>query len=146
LPKQKSSGFTLIELLTAAAILAITLVTILSIFFSTRKKYSLIYQTDKLVSSLEYAHQQSVAAYKGNSFSIQLDPPDSYTILPDHKTHPLSSQVIISTPPDQTTIEFEKVTGRLPDDYTITLQSGNLETNITISLEGIITKTSPSKI
>lgn len=142
--QKNNLGFTLIELLVAISILAVTLTVTLSYIFIVRQKAILVYETDKLISAFEYARQQSIIAYRGNQYAIRLDPTNhSFTILPENKTSRLKSSVRISHPSDPTTYTFATLTGKPNSTKPITLHSGGLKVEISISPEGFISANKP---
>jgi len=134
----RQQGFTLFEILTAFTVMAITFLIIATMAFTGKQQTVLIAESEKLKTAIEYARQQSLAAYRGQEYSIQITPPHEFNIMPENNPRTIKAQ--ITQPQLQQEIIFEKITGRTDKTYLFTLEYGNLHTTIEITPEGTITK------
>ena len=135
---KRTGGFTLVEVLLATAVLVVTFLVVLTIGLSGRQKTLLNTETDKLKAALEFARQQSLAAYKGEEYAIELLPPNNFRLLPDGQVKEL--KVTMVEPDEAEILTFQKITGYTGVGKTITLEAGSSKTIITISSLGIITR------
>lgn len=140
-----SHGFTLIEILTALAVLVITLTTTLTFIFAVHEKSTLSYHTDALIKTANYARQQSIRAYQGQTYQLQLTPPHSYSILPENKLSYLPSSIFLDLD-EPLIITFSKVTGHPDHEYSFNLRTNSLFTTIFFNSLGIISSSPPSKL
>lgn len=140
-----SPGITLVEILIAITLLGLTVLISFSFVFSLRGKAILDADAEKLVAALEYARQQSIAAYQGNAYTVEFYPPSSFMIQPENTRRNFNKLVHYHTPLPQPSVTFNKLTGKpnLPID--IELESGDLYSVISISSQGLISKSAIEK-
>lgn len=141
--RQNSSGFMLVELIIRVILLVVTIGVVLSIGLFGRSSNLLNAEVLRLKNALEFSRQQSIAAYKGETYGIRLDPPNQFTLLPSNTTKDL--RVTITSPSTPRTIFFNKITGYPGQHTIIELESGPFIATIEINSLGIITSTSPKQ-
>lgn len=135
---QKQAGFTMIELLVSIVVLGVTLAITTSFILGVREKAVLQRDTDIVINSLEFARQQSIAAYNGESYSLIIQPPNVVSVQPGNVAKKLHKSIQIETVPDVSKVDFQKLTGNIPQAQTIFLRIGTLESKITIQSNGLI--------
>jgi Tfp pilus assembly protein PilV len=102
------SGLTLVELMLAVLFLAITMVITSSFILSVRSKSILEYDADQFVNLLSYTRSQSITAYRGYAYSLNITTPNQLVVTPEGTKRKLASTTIINGPD---TITFAKLTG-----------------------------------
>lgn len=146
-PRESTKGVTLFEILLVTALLALFLLLPLPYLRGTREKTALETERNKFASTLEYARQQSIAAYKGHAYSVEIDQPNNrYTLQPTGRTYKLPEKMSFSQPVGITTIEFAKLTGKTIPAVNIVIQFHDFECKIDVSSEGLMNLGIPEKI
>lgn len=131
-------GLTLVEMVVTIALMAILVALTTPYLLGSREKALLNSEVDKFTSTLEFAKQQSIAAFHGQTYSVLIEPESKYTLLPDNKIY-IMDNVNFSQPTTPLTISFDILTGKpnLASDFILT--SARFYTIVSINDEGLIT-------
>lgn len=138
LPKS-NAGFTLFEILVSSAVMAITLSIVTFTFFSVRQKSILQQEVDEVVAMLEFARQQSISAYLGESYQVDFQE-DIVRITPGNKFRRLNDDLEVSLEPNSSSISFAQLSGRPDSAYTVNLVWGNLIGQVLVDETGLISQ------
>ena len=141
----RKKGFTLIEYLIVIAIISLVVVFSLPQLFGTREKAELSKEVDGFVAALVYARQQSIAAFEGHSYSVEINPPKNYTILPENRQYDTPKGIDFTQPPIPTTVSFDKLTGKTNGQADFVISSQHFEISISVSREGVVSHTAAQR-
>jgi len=139
---QKS--FTLIELLLAIAILGILAGLSVPFLINFKAIQDLDITTQEVVSVLRKAQERSISAEKNSSWGVNFSQPKKYILFRENFNLSSVENEIYEIPANigltsnLFEVKFEKLSGRISNEFEIILTGGNKKNKILINQEGAI--------
>jgi len=139
---QKS--FTLIELLLAIAILGILAGLSVPFLINFKATQDLDITTQEVVSVLRKAQERSILAEKNSSWGVNFSQPKKYILFRENFDLSSVENEIYEIPANigltsnLFEVKFEKLSGRISNEFEIILTGGNKKNKILINQEGAI--------
>lgn len=143
LNKMKKS-FTLIEVILVIGILAFILGLTIPFLMDFNSSQNLDETTEEIISVLRKAQSKSIAGEKDSSWGVNFSQPFQYILFrenfnpgsPENEIYEYSKNInLTSNFPE---VKFEKLTGRIDNQFEIVLTSGNKKNKIFVNREGTI--------
>lgn len=146
--KNNSKGFTVVEMLVALAIMLILLAVGVSAFSGLARKSAVNKEADIVLSYIDKAHRQTVAAVEGSSFGVRFSTStadffegSSYAAASEVTSYALSPGISlsISLSGGEEEVVFERLTGEASATGTIDVvnDSGTASKRIIINASGL---------
>jgi len=137
-------SFTLIELLISLGILGLILGISAPFLISFNNSQELDSVTDEMVSIFRKAQTNSINGEKDAIWGIDFSQLQKYILFSDNQTGPLFDTETYEIPKsisltvNNNRLKFEKLTGKINQNFEATLTGGNKQYKISINQEGTI--------